>query len=354
MSRHLQDIAITTNSLRVGGAENQRVILANEMAAMGHSVVIYCLQDRGALSDDVCAGVDIVERDWKKGLPGGHEYVISGTTNTEVAFALLGRLRRRKARWLVAIHNPIGPSAPKLAMPARVGMKFADVVASLTPEHASKLRHYWGMDSQVQLPNALSNAIFCSIQNQSRRREAAGFDLGYIGRISAAHKGLDRLFQALAEPAASTLTLAIAGTGPDEDDLRALAADLGIDVRIHWLGHQSPSDFFNQIDVLVLMSRYEGQPLVLLEAEAAQVKVVASSTSGAVSDHRTHVVEYESPRLLAEALRDVRTINHLATHPLPEQQYTSRHMAEKYLKALADIKLEGGVAERQQSTKGAD
>jgi glycosyltransferase involved in cell wall biosynthesis len=332
-------VAITTNSLNIGGAENQRVMLANELANLGCDVSILCLQSKGVLADDVSPDVRVVESNWFRGLKTNFDLVVTGTTNTEIGCAIIARFQRRNRRWLVVVHNPIGDGAPKLAWPSRIGMRCADGIASLTELHAKKLKEQWGLSTRFQLGNALSETSIDLLRNASETRLESIYDLGYIGRLSATHKGLDRLFEAMAEPEASTLTLAIAGTGADEQVLRQLADELGIADRITWLGFMRPNEFFGFINVFVLMSRFEGQPLVLLEAEVARVKVVASDTAGARDSDLTEVIEYESPRQLAGAL--VRARNARACEPCiySPPVRSAKDMAVAYLEAYEIMKL---------------
>lgn len=73
-----------------------------------------------------------------------------------------------------------------------------------------------------------------------------------------------------------------AGSGPLEEEARALTRKLGLDDVIHWLGHRSDVNLLYHIyDLFLLLSRWEGNPLVLLEAFAADVPVIASDNLGA-------------------------------------------------------------------------
>jgi glycosyltransferase involved in cell wall biosynthesis len=70
--------------------------------------------------------------------------------------------------------------------------------------------------------------------------------------------------------------------GPDDEDAayaarcRALVSKLGREDSIRFLGRLPPAQIYAQLDVVVLTSFSEGQPLVILEAYAAGIPVIAS------------------------------------------------------------------------------
>jgi glycosyltransferase involved in cell wall biosynthesis len=105
----------------------------------------------------------------------------------------------------------------------------------------------------------------------------------FVGRIDA-QKGVDTLIDAAERILESTRDwhLAIAGDGPGlaalsdrTKDQRALSS------RIHWLGRRDdvPS-LMKAADLLVLSSRWEGMPNVVLEAMAARRAVLATAVEG--------------------------------------------------------------------------
>lgn len=72
--------------------------------------------------------------------------------------------------------------------------------------------------------------------------------------------------------------LHLAGTGPDEALLRQRAKTLGLAARVHFVGTLTGPDlarFYASLDLLLHCSAYEGFGLVLVEAMAAGVPVVA-------------------------------------------------------------------------------
>lgn len=72
-------------------------------------------------------------------------------------------------------------------------------------------------------------------------------------------------------------TFVIAGSGSEENNLRALAGKLGIDDRIYFLGQvEERVLFYRTLDLFALTSNYEGLPMALLETMASGVPVVST------------------------------------------------------------------------------
>ena len=71
------------------------------------------------------------------------------------------------------------------------------------------------------------------------------------------------------------------GTGPLDSDVRALCHNLGLDSIVHFAGQRKDVPILLQIlDCFVLPSRWEGFPIVVLEALASGTPVVATDIPG--------------------------------------------------------------------------
>jgi len=127
-----------------------------------------------------------------------------------------------------------------------------------------------------------------------------------VGLLNVA-KGQDVLLRALADPRAADLHLLVVGHGEDEPALRALARDLGLDDRVRFLGwRQDVPRLLATADFLVLPSRWEGLPYIVLEAMAAGLPIVATRVDGArelVDDGTSgFLAASEDPKDLARAI----------------------------------------------------
>ncbi|OQA42148.1 MAG: D-inositol 3-phosphate glycosyltransferase [Chloroflexi bacterium ADurb.Bin325] len=116
------------------------------------------------------------------------------------------------------------------------------------------------------------------------RPDGPAFVIGYAGRL-VAEKGVDVLLRACARLGAAAWELRLLGDGPAAPALAALAAELGLGERVHFLGRRPSTEmveFYRGLDVLVLpsLSRpnwVEQFGRVLIEAMACGVPVVGSS-----------------------------------------------------------------------------
>ena len=79
------------------------------------------------------------------------------------------------------------------------------------------------------------------------------------------------------------VTLLLAGSGPEEGALKALASRLGVAERVHWAGVVPQTDlkwWYSAADALTLCSSREGWANVLLEAMACGTPVIATNIWG--------------------------------------------------------------------------
>jgi glycosyltransferase involved in cell wall biosynthesis len=105
-----------------------------------------------------------------------------------------------------------------------------------------------------------------------------------VGRLSP-EKGQAGLLKAFARLGKrhQDVRLRLVGDGPDRRVLEQLAGELGLSDRVTFLGRLSEADTLVEItrsDLLVLPSFMEGLPIVLMEAMALGVPVVASRVAG--------------------------------------------------------------------------
>jgi glycosyltransferase involved in cell wall biosynthesis len=101
------------------------------------------------------------------------------------------------------------------------------------------------------------------------------------------HKGVDKLLAAVAEARTRhpEIRLVVVGTGPEEDRLRQLAAELHLDAEFAgFVDHAEMPTRYAEADVFAFPTLDDPFGIVLLEAAAAGLPLVASHHAGATQD----------------------------------------------------------------------
>lgn len=123
--------------------------------------------------------------------------------------------------------------------------------------------------------NGVSDGEFAPV---APRQDAA--DFLYIGELRAL-KGVDTLLDALAAmPDGAGATLNLVGAGADEQKLRARADAPDLRGRVRFLGAMPARDAFATARTLVVPSRAESLPYVVIEAAAAHMPIIATNVGG--------------------------------------------------------------------------
>ncbi len=151
-------------------------------------------------------------------------------------------------------------------------------------------------------------------------------------------KGIDVFLRAAAELAGAhpDWRFAAFGSGSDEERLRRLAGELGLDGRLEWPGFVPAPDALARLRVYVLSSYWENAPMALLEAMAAGVPVVATSVCGVPEVADESVAELVPPgdhaalasaveRVIADPERTAATVR--AARQRVEERFTAERNA---------------------------
>ena len=158
------------------------------------------------------------------------------------------------------------------------------------------------------------NAIECdeNIIRERNRTRTSGDVLNVIaaGRLSR-EKGYDVLLEAVAliGKSAPSFVISIYGHGPDEEMLKNMADKLGITDRVKFRGFvDNIKPLLRRADFMVLPSRSEGMPNVVLEAWSQKLGVLSTAVGGVPemieSGQNGLLVPSEDPKALSEGLLD--------------------------------------------------
>lgn len=226
-------------------------------------------------------------------------------------------------------------------------LPFFDAVAPLSDELFRSLQHIPGLKRKLHLiPNGVDTEEIENEENISTEISAwkadGAFVIGYIGRLTSG-KGLDILFDAVANHAKPHWRIAIVGEGEQESELKIRTQKLSINNTVEFFGFRPDRlSFLKGFDVFVLPSRSEGIPRCLMEAMVAGVPIVASDIPGCcylVKDGETGLLfPVDDANSLADAIKKVersatfRDKLSMAAKEFVYSQYSAAKMAKEYTK----------------------
>lgn len=292
---------------------------AEAWAAAGHKVVVLTSWDRGLERRERLRGVDVIRvpAPGKKNratattlsmfcyLAFGLAFLVSHrrdfrdveVINTHFAIPT-GPLGVAASKWLSApnvltiiggdIYDPTKRSSPHRSSLLRfcnrvIIRSAAEVVAISSDTKKGAEEHY-----RVRREIKVVNYGFDPPKGNGRRRDELGLsERGYyliaVGRL-VKRKGFEYLIRALQELPAE-IRLLLIGDGPEEADLREVVSQAGVNERVAFLGYQTRERIWEYLlaaDCFVLSSLHEGLGIVVQEAMAAGLPVVATDNGGQV------------------------------------------------------------------------
>ena len=300
---------------RIGGAEQQVILLAKGLSKRGWRVSLVALSGTGgsAAGELSNAGVEFLSLGMRKGLADPRGWI------------RLNRWLRRERPDVVHSHLPHAAWLmrwSRLAAPVRVVLDTIHTSATGTPGRKFAYRHSnWLPDQVTAVSEAVAKA-YLSAQMVSPDclivlpngvdlekwkpdpvvRGALRKELGLTdeflwfaaGRLEPV-KDYPTLLQAMAQ-IETPARLVIAGGGSLDGELHRLSEKLAIGSRVQFLGFEPDVRRWMQAaDGFVLSSRWEGLPMGLLEASACALPAVATAVPG-----NSEVVTHGYTGILAE------------------------------------------------------
>ena len=215
--------------------------------------------------------------------------------------------------------------------------RFDAVVAVSEPLRDSLARAGIAADKLHLLVNAGVEIPGLRSREESRRLlglPERGLIAGWIGRLSL-EKGPDVFLAAL--PGTPAWQGSFLGDGVLRAQLETRSSMEGLRDRVKWHGAiPDAATYLSAFDAIVLSSRTEGTPVVLLEAMAAGIPVVAVAVGGIpyiVSDREAFLVAPEDPAAIAGELEGIARNPAIATAKVAAAQARLRreHSVETWL-----------------------
>lgn len=230
--------------------------------------------------------------------------------NLPVPFAepltLLAASTIPQVRLVLVDHLPMATGSRKVRLLRRLTAHRVAAEVAVGDRTARQVEELIGLSSgSVQ---AVPNGVPDPTPPSTTRPPGRPFVVGGIGRLHH-QKGFDLLVRAIASVPDAQLVLV--GDGPERGSLEQLAAALGVGGRLRITGWtDSPADELAGLDVVAVPSRFEGSPLVVLEAMMGGRAVVASPV-GSIPDvvqdgHTALLTPVDDPIALAAALLRLR------------------------------------------------
>lgn len=170
-------------------------------------------------------------------------------------------------------------------------LRFAEVVIAVSPPlvaHFSKVRGHHRPTRLILNAvdrESLRGKIGGSAIRERYSHNSSRILIGCFGRLSF-EKGQDVLLRAMVEVVNGNhdVLVLFLGDGPEQEALQSLSRELGLAEKVLFHQHTSAMrDYYEAIDILVVPSRSEGLPNVLLEALCFGIPVIATDV-GAVRE----------------------------------------------------------------------
>jgi glycosyltransferase involved in cell wall biosynthesis len=151
--------------------------------------------------------------------------------------------------------------------------------------------------------NGVADDEFIPIDNSR-----AAFDFVYLGELRSA-KGIDTLIEALSlmkRQDGLTPQLLMVGSGPEEEQLKRLSRDHAVAEQITWAPPGPIRAALERARIMVVPSRAESLPYVILEAAAAAQPLVSTNVGGIPEiygpAHQHRLIPPDDPKALCAAM----------------------------------------------------
>jgi glycosyltransferase involved in cell wall biosynthesis len=136
----------------------------------------------------------------------------------------------------------------------------------------------------IGIPKGLVRCVFNGVTADEFDpivKAADATDVAYVGEFRHI-KGADLLIDAVARlrVGGKPVTLTLGGDGEEMDALKAQVQKLGLAEAVRFIGHVKARDGFSKGGLLVVPSRGDSMPYVVIEAAAAGIPMVAAKVGG--------------------------------------------------------------------------
>ena len=367
MSSRLR-VAAVLDTAQVSGPGRQLAALAVRLRAAGVELRVFTFHRRGrarspyldylenadvrftVIPDDAPLDVRLIPRlrralsQWMPDIVQTHGY-----KPTALAFAL--RCSGARWPWIAFVHGATAENR-KVELYNWLGERLlgaADRVVVMSREQQASLSRLGDKvcvlhNAAIPLPDDTRDGDTTAWMLEDRSGEEVRKPLvGVVGRLSP-EKGVDLFLRACRELARRRVDFCavVAGDGPEREHLEELRDALGLGGQARFIGSVTAVQaLYARLDLLVIPSRSEGLPNVLLEALRADVPVVATRV-GAIPEvleatRAGVLVAPGDPRALADAIEHGLSLKSDARSREERQAVTERFSPRRRTRAHLEL-----------------
>ncbi len=296
------NITHLVENLNRGGLERVVIDLVREQAAEGHRVDVVCLFEEGQLAPELdvpiyaarkAGGFDIgAIRRVRARLRERGSAILHTHNAMAHYYGIVAAIGLPIACRINTRHNMSGlGGGSRRDWLYRRSLMLTDAVVSVSAAaHADLVASQLMREGRTfAVANGIPIRGFLPASSDAHAQLAAAIGVapdtrivGAVGRLHPAkdHPNLLRAFRLVAD-VMRDVVLVIVGDGARREALETFAAEQGIAARVHFLGDRGDvRELLRGFDLLAVASRTEGYSVVLVEASAVGIPIVATRVGG--------------------------------------------------------------------------
>lgn len=331
-------ILIVSTSMALGGAEVQAKECAVRLRARGHTVMVVSLLPFEAFREELeAAGVASATLGMVRGVASVasvHRFrsicgqfrpdVIHAHMFAAVVLARVAALGLRRRPVIVGTSHASFEPARRRYLAYRLTDRFGDVLSNVSEVGATMHVRARAVprEKAIVVPNGVDLAAFDAdfgsdaVDDEASVRQTQSFTWLAVGSFRDEAKDFSNLLNAFATLRAKLNVapgrLLIAGDGELLPAKKRLAQRLGVADSVAFLGAvRDMPRLMARVDAFVLSSKFEALPMVVLEAAAAGLPIVATDVGDvrAIFESSSVIVPPEQPQRLADAMLSLETMS---------------------------------------------
>jgi glycosyltransferase involved in cell wall biosynthesis len=290
-------------SMRGGGAERVMITLLNHLDRSRFDPILALVKKEGSLLDKLPSDLPIIDLNARNARYAIIKIIrLAWSIKPDVVFSTLGYLNLLIALIKIFLPRNIRLIAREGSIPSvqnkrekypkifdwlytNVYYRFDCIIAQSQYMRRDLIENFSIPDEKVIVinnPVDIERVTLLSGE-MGYSYPANKINLLAVGRLSR-EKGYDLLLQAM-KLLDDQYHLTIVGIGPEESRLLKLSKKLELQERVTFIGFQdNPYAWMKNADLMVLSSRYEGFPNVVLEANACGTPVIAFDCPGGTGE----------------------------------------------------------------------